>query len=188
MLLVVGLGNPGAKYAHTRHNVGFDVVSVLAQKTEIKLSRVRCRALVGEGTWAGERLVLAQPQTYMNLSGESVASLVNWYKPGPDRVVIVYDDIDLPPGKLRVRASGSAGTHNGMRSIVGLLGRTDIPRVRVGIGGKPESWELANWVLAHYTTEAERKEAFDAYMNAADAILCIAEHGVEAAMREYNRK
>lgn len=186
--LIIGLGNPGTKYAHTRHNVGFDVVEILSQKTGIRLNKRKSKALVGEGSWHGKKLVLVQPQTYMNLSGESVVPLVNWYKPAPGHMIVVYDDVDLPPGSLRVRASGSAGTHNGMRSIIGLLGRTDFPRVRVGIGSPPEGWDMADWVIAHYPDAAARKVAFDSYMQAADAVLGLVENGIEACMRSFNQK
>ena len=186
--LIVGLGNPGERYEHTRHNVGFDVVEILSQQLRIPLNKHRFAAQVGESAYAGKKLVLARPQTYMNLSGESVVQLVNWYKPARDGLALVYDDCDLPMGTIRVRASGSAGTHNGMRSVIGLLGRDDFPRVRVGIGRQPAGWELADWVLAHYRTEQERAVAFEAYKAAAQALLCIASEGVEAAMCKANRR
>ena len=157
MYVVVGLGNPGRKYEHTRHNVGFDIVDVLAQRNNITLARLRCKAVVGEGTIAGQRVALALPQTYMNLSGESVVQLVNWYKPERDQLIICFDDVDLPEGKLRFRPSGSAGTHNGMRNIIYLLGRDDFPRLRVGIGRPPEGWDLKDYVLTGYRTPAERQ-------------------------------
>ena len=135
--IVVGLGNPEKKYEHTRHNVGFDVLQVLSQKLDIPLNKLRCKALTGEGRIGGERVVLAAPQTYMNLSGQSVVELLRWYKADAKHLIVVYDDVDLPQGRLRVRAGGSAGTHNGMRNIVYLTGRDDFPRVRIGIG-KPE--------------------------------------------------
>lgn len=186
MFLVVGLGNPGEKYAHTRHNVGFDVVDILAQKLGVRVNRLRCQALVGEGQCSGRRIALCKPQTYMNESGRSVSALVQWYK--PEQFAVVYDDVDLPLGKIRIRAAGSAGTHNGMRSILEQLGHGTFPRVRVGIGRQPPEWELANWVLSHYATAEERKAAFDAYVQAAEALLCMAEQGVEAAMQAYNGK
>ncbi len=186
MHLIVGLGNPGTKYAHTRHNVGFDVVEVLSQKTGITAWRDRCKASVAEGLYKGEKLVLARPQTFMNLSGVSVLALAQWFKAEPSQVLVVYDDIDLPLGKLRLRASGSAGTHNGMRSIIEEYRRQDFPRLRVGIGPKPENFELADFVLSHYAGEAERKVQFDAFLRAADAALVWAEQGVEAGMRAAN--
>ena len=186
--LIVGLGNIGQKYARTRHNVGFDVVEILAAKTAIRLGKRRARAIVGEGNWQGRRLILAQPQTYMNLSGESVVPLAQWYKIAPENLIVIYDDVDLPPGTVRVRASGSSGTHNGMRSVIGQLGREDFPRVRVGIGPPPEGWDMVDWVVSHYADAEAQKTAFGSYMLAADAVLTWVRDGVEAAMREFNRK
>ena len=188
MFVIVGLGNPGSPYARTRHNVGFDVIDVLVEKLNAGTPKKMCSALVWEARVEGERVALCKPQTYMNDSGRSVVELVNWYKPENDRLLLVYDDIDLPLGKLRLRSSGSAGTHNGMRSVIGLLGRQDFPRLRVGVGAKPEGWDLADWVLSHYQTEEERKTQFDAFLHAADAALTIVREGVEAAMRAYNVK
>ena len=184
--LIVGLGNPGEQYKHTRHNVGFDVVEILAQKLGIKMNKHRFRAEVGEGAYAGMKLVLARPQTFMNLSGESVVPLVQWYKPRADRIALVYDDCDLPVGALRVRPSGSPGTHNGMKSVIGLLGREDFPRVRVGIGRQPEGWDLADYVIGEYRTPEERKVAFDAYMRAAEAVEKMIAGDFEGAMRGCN--
>lgn len=186
--LIVGLGNPGEQYKHTRHNVGFDVVEILSQRLNIRMNKHRFKAEVGEGVYAGQKLVLARPQTYMNLSGESVVQLNQWYKPKPASLALVFDDCDLPVGSVRVRPNGTAGTHNGMRSVIGLLGRDNFPRVRVGIGKQPQGWELADWVLARYNTEEERKTAFEAYTAAADALLEIMTDGAEAAMQKYNRK
>jgi len=186
--LVVGLGNPGRRYAHTRHNAGFDVVEILSQMTGIKVKKIRNRAVIGEGKWGGKRLVLAQPQTYMNVSGESVVSLLSWYKPELSNLIVVYDDVDLPPGTVRVRPSGSSGTHNGMRSIIYLLGRDDFPRVRVGIGPPPAGYDMADWVISHYPDAAARKAAFDSYMEAARAVLTLVEDGVEVSMRLHNMK
>jgi PTH1 family peptidyl-tRNA hydrolase len=188
MYLIVGLGNPGLKYEHTRHNVGFDVVEVLSQKLNLPVNRMRCQAMVGEGTYEGQRIALCRPQTFMNLSGQSVQALMHWYKVMPENLLVIYDDVDLPPGKLRVRPSGGPGTHNGMRSIVGDIGSEAFARIRVGIGDKPEGWELADWVLSHYLTKEERQAAFDAYMLAADAALCFVKEGIEAAMRNFNGK
>lgn len=188
MFLIVGLGNPGGKYEHTRHNVGFDVAEIISQKLNLPINRSKCQAQVGEGSYEGQRVVLARPQTYMNLSGVSVQALAHWYKTPPENILVIYDDVDLPPGKLRIRHSGSAGTHNGMRSIVEQLGTESFPRIRVGIGDRPEGWELADWVLSHYETKEERQAAFDAYMAAADAALCVLKEGVEAAMRKFNGK
>ena len=189
MILVVGLGNPGRKYEHTRHNVGFDVVDILAQKNNISLTQLKSKARVGEGVIAGKRVALALPQTFMNLSGESVVGLVNWYKPQADEMIVCYDDVDLPEGKLRFRPNGSAGTHNGMRNILYLLGREDFARIRVGIGRPPEGWDLKDWVLAGYDTRELRETMFRAYMAAADAVEQWISGGVDAARKavaEYN--
>ena len=157
MVLIVGLGNPGAKYARTRHNVGFDVVEILAARNQIELNRTRCKAKVGEGRIGNVRVALAQPQTYMNLSGEAVTQLVNWYKVAPEELLVVYDDVDLPFGRVRIRPKGSAGTHNGMRNILYLLGRDDFPRLRVGIGRPPEHWDMKDFVISGYETAQDRK-------------------------------
>jgi len=179
--LIVGLGNPGKKYEHTRHNVGFDVTEVISQKAGIRPWRSRCKASVAEGLYKGDKIALARPQTFMNLSGVSVAALLRWYKLEPKHLLVVFDDIDLPLGKLRLRGEGGPGTHNGMRSIIDELGRQDFPRLRVGIGPKPERYELADFVLSHYADAAERQTQFDAFMRAADAALIWAEKGLDEA-------
>lgn len=183
--IVVGLGNPEKKYEHTRHNVGFDVLQVLSQKLDIPLNKLRCKALTGEGRIGGERVVLAAPQTYMNLSGQSVVELLRWYKVDAKHLIVVYDDVDLPQGRLRVRAGGSAGTHNGMRNIVYLTGRDDFPRVRIGIGKPEPGRDLAAYVLGKYPPEA-RQAMFDAFLRAADAVQAIVTDGAEAAMARFN--
>ena len=183
MYVIVGLGNPGKKYEHTRHNVGFDVIEVLSQKYDIPTLKLRFKAEIGEGSIRGKRVVLARPHTFMNLSGESVVELVNWYKPEEDQLIVVYDDVDLPEGRIRFRPSGSAGTHNGMRNIIYLLGRDNFPRVRVGIGRPAEGWDMKDWVLSGYQTKELRETMFAAYMNAADVIAELIEKGVEPARR-----
>ena len=183
--IVVGLGNPEKKYEHTRHNVGFDVLQVLSQKLDIPLNKLRCKALTGEGRIGGERVVLAAPQTYMNLSGQSVVELLRWYKADAKHLIVVYDDVDLPQGRLRVRAGGSAGTHNGVRNIVYLTGRDDFPRVRIGIGKPEPGRDLAAYVLGKYPPEA-RQAMFDAFLRAADAVQAIVTDGAEAAMARFN--
>ena len=172
MYVIVGLGNPDKKYEHTRHNVGFDVLSVLSTQLNIPITKVRCKSVVGEGTIGGEKVVLAAPQTYMNLSGEAVVQLMNWYKVKPQNLIIIYDDIDLDAGKLRVRANGSAGTHNGMRSIIGLT-------------GQQPGHDLANYVLGKYPKE-QQQTMFDAFLRAADAVKEIVQNGVDKAQAKYN--
>ena len=186
MHIIIGLGNPGKEYHRTRHNVGFDVIDVLSEKLNIQLTKNAMHGLIGEGFVGGEKVILVKPQTYMNLSGQCVTELVSWYKAPMENVMVIFDDIDLPLGKLRLRKDGSAGTHNGMRSIIGLLGRQDFPRLRVGVGKKPEGWELANWVLSHYATEEDRKVQFDAFLLAADAVIDWIKNGWDSAMRTAN--
>lgn len=186
MHIVIGLGNPGREYARTRHNVGFDVIDVLSEKLSIPVTRLAMHGQIGEGFAGGKKLMLVKPQTFMNLSGQCVTEIVSFYKPEMDHLLLVYDDIDLPLGKLRLRASGSAGTHNGMRSVIGLLGRQDFARLRVGVGKKPEGWELADWVLSHYQTAEDRQTQFDAFLRAADTVVDWMNNGVESAMRVAN--
>ena len=186
MHIIIGLGNPGKEYHRTRHNVGFDVIDVLSEKLGIALTKIAMHGLIGEGFVGGEKVILVKPQTYMHLSVQCVTELINWYKATMENVMVIYDDIDLPLGKLRLRASGSAGTHNGMRSVIGLLGRQDFPRLRVGVGKKPEGWELADWVLSHYQTEEDRKTQFDAFLLAADTVIDWVKNGWESAMRTAN--
>ena len=188
MYIIVGLGNPGDKYAHTHHNAGFDTVTLLADRLGVSLNKTKCKAKLGEGRIGNERVVIAQPQTFMNLSGESVVELMNWYKADMDHLIVVYDDIDLEPGRVRFRAKGSAGTHNGMRSIIYLLGRDDFPRVRVGVGHAPQGWDLVDWVLADYRTPEERQTAYDSFLDACDVICEYVGKGAEAANQLANEK
>ena len=186
MLIVIGLGNPGREYARTRHNVGFDVIDVLSEKNRIGLTRHAMHGLIGEGFVDGKKLMLVKPQTYMNLSGQCVSEIAAFYKPPMDRLLVVYDDIDLPLGRLRMRAGGSAGTHHGLRSVIGLLGRQDFPRLRVGVGKRPEGWDLGDWVLSSYQTQEERQTQFDAFLRAADAVEDMLKNGLDSAMRLAN--
>ncbi len=188
MYIIVGLGNPGDKYAHTHHNAGFDTVTLLADRLGVSLNKTKCKAKLGEGRIGNERVVIAQPQTFMNLSGESVVELMNWYKADMDHLIVVYDDIDLEPGRVRFRAKGSAGTHNGMRSIIYLLGRDDFPRVRVGVGRAPQGWDLVDWVLAGYRTPEERQTAYDSFLDACDVICEYVGKGAEAANQLANER
>ena len=188
MRIIVGLGNPGEKYSHTRHNVGFDVIDILSQKLNIPVKKLKCRATIGEGILNEEKIVLIKPQTFMNLSGLTVSDALSWYKVEPKDMLLIVDDIDLPFGQVRLRAKGGPGTHNGLRHIVQCTGTGDFPRVRVGVGAPPPEWDLADWVLSKYADEEARKIAFDAYMLAADAALCWAEHGIDLAMNRYNKR
>ncbi len=188
MLAIVGLGNPGEKYEHTRHNVGYDVISIIAAKLDTPIKKLKFQGTIGETIYKGKKLVLIKPQTYMNLSGLTVQEAMSWYKLEPRDVLLLVDDIDLPFGQVRVRAKGGPGTHNGLRHIVQCTGSGDFPRVRVGMGAPPPEWDLADWVLSKFQTEEERKIAFDAYMTAADAALCWAENGIDAAMNRFNKR
>jgi PTH1 family peptidyl-tRNA hydrolase len=184
---IIGLGNPGRQYAHTRHNAGFDVVEILAERHGIRLGVNRFKAICGGGEIAGKKATLVTPGTFMNESGQSVKDLVDFYKVPPEKLIVVYDDIDLELSRVRVRAKGSAGTHNGMRSIIYQIGTEDFPRVRVGIGRPKYSGDLKNHVLTTYT-EDEYKTAYDAYVKAADAVEKLIKDGVEAAQAAYNGK
>ena len=188
MLAIVGLGNPGEKYEHTRHNVGYDVISIIAAKLDTPIKKLKFQGTIGETIYKGKKLVLIKPQTYMNLSGLTVQEAMSWYKLEPKDVLILVDDIDLPFGQVRLRAKGGPGTHNGLRHIVQCTGSGDFPRVRVGMGAPPPEWDLADWVLSKFQTEEERKIAYDAYLTAADAALCWAEHGIDVAMNRFNKR
>ena len=185
MHIIIGLGNPGREYHRTRHNVGFDVLDVLSEKLGVTIGRSAMHGLIGEGRIGGEKVVLVKPQTYMNLSGQCVFEIISWYKPEMEHVMVVYDDIDLPLGKLRLRASGSAGTHNGMKSVVERLGRTDLKRIRIGIGRG--AGDLKDYVLSR-PTETEAKLLSEARERLADSLLSyLKDHrDFERLMRELN--
>ena len=185
MKLIVGLGNPGTKYAGTRHNVGFSVIVGLADKYNIELSEKKHKAIYGRGMIEGEKVILAMPQTFMNLSGESVRELVDYYKCDPSDVIVAYDDIDLAVGKLRIREKGSAGGHNGIKNIILHLGTQVFPRVRVGVGEKPEGYDLADYVLGHFQGD-EKKLMEEAYDRAAAAVVEILTDGPDKAMNDFN--
>ncbi|MDY5731430.1 MAG: aminoacyl-tRNA hydrolase [Eubacteriales bacterium] len=171
MFIIVGLGNYGSKYEHTRHNVGFDVLDIIAQKQNIEIKKNKCKCLLGEGIINGQKVVLAKPQTYMNLSGQAIVELMQWYKVSSSEILIIYDDIDIPFASVRYRINGSAGTHNGMRNILELAPDDHFPRLRVGVGRPPQHFDLANWVLSGYQSKEERAKIFEAYMLAADTAI-----------------
>lgn len=182
MYIICGLGNPGKEYEQTRHNMGFLTMDVLAYKLGIDIRKLKFRSLLGEGRIGTEKVILVKPQTYMNNSGEAVREIVAYYGIEPSRLIVVYDDIDLPVGDLRLREKGSAGTHNGMRSVISCIGTDQFARVRVGVGDRPKGGDLVAWVLGHYPPEEKEKmeAAFDL---AADCAADWAEKGVDAAMR-----
>ena len=186
MFIIAGLGNPTSKYAHSRHNVGFDTIDILAEKYQIKWGKSLFRAQVGRGTIAGVKVILVKPQTFMNLSGTAIRPIVRFYKADPAKeLIVIYDDADLDVGKLRIRARGSAGSHNGMKNIVEQLATTEFARVRVGIGKRPEQTDMVDYVLSTFPPE-ERKEVEAAMEKAAQAVAVILEKGCDAAMNQFN--
>lgn len=187
MKVIVGLGNPSREYQATRHNIGFDAVTRLCDDYEIRLDKKEHRALCGRGFIGGEKVVLAQPQTYMNLSGESVRALVDFYKVAAEDIIVIYDDINLDVGQLRIRPKGSAGGHNGIKNIIAHLGTDEFPRIRIGVGDKPKEWDLVDYVLGHFSKE-EEPVIRDALNRAAKACECIITKGIEEAMNLYNRR
>lgn len=186
MKLIIGLGNPTRKYEGTRHNVGFEVIDLLAKMSGIRVAEKKHKALCGKGLINGEKVLLAKPQTYMNLSGESVRAMADFYKVSPEDILIIHDDIDLPAGSVRIRQRGSAGGHNGMKDIIRHLGTQEIPRIRIGVGGKPKDWDLADYVLSRYSGEDARQIA-EAEQSAAEAAVLIAGGEIVQAMNKYNR-
>ena len=186
--LVVGLGNPGREYEHTRHNVGFRVAELLAERAGVKIDRAKFRALTRQAEVGGCRVLLVKPQTFMNLSGEAVFLAGQFYKLPPERIVLVFDDVSLPLGRVRVREGGSAGGHNGVKSVLAQLGSDRIPRVKVGVGEKPHpDVDLADWVLSRFTP-AEEKTVSEAVARAADAVEALISQGVPAAAAKFNGK
>lgn len=184
--LIVGLGNPGRDYAHTRHNAGFRALDVLAQKLGCKIDKLKFQGLYCQTGYEGKKLFLLKPQTYMNLSGRSVLQLSAYYNIPPQKIVVLFDDISLPPGRLRVRPNGSAGGHNGVKSIIAELGSQDFPRVKIGVGAKAHpDQDLADWVLSGFTAQ-EEKALESALSRAADAALTIVDDGVPKAADRFN--
>lgn len=186
MYVIAGLGNPGSKYEKTRHNVGFQVIDRLAEKYHIDMKLKRHRAVCGTGMIEGTRVLLMKPQTFMNLSGESIQEAVRFSGVDPEtEFLVVYDDISLPPGQLRIRKKGSAGGHNGIKNIILHLGTQTFTRVRVGVGEKPEGYDLADYVLSHFPKE-EKKQMEDAFDRAAEAVAVILKEGADRAMNQFN--
>ena len=187
MYIIVGLGNPGKKYEHTRHNAGFEVIDILADRMGINVEESKHRGLLGRGMLEGQKVVLVKPQTFMNLSGECVREVADFYKAAEDEIIVIYDDISLDPGQLRIRAKGSAGGHNGIKNIIAQLGTQVFPRVKVGVGEKPRMMDLADYVLSRFSKEDQGKMD-DAFKEAADAVAMMVSQGVEPAMNKYNTK
>ena len=184
--LIVGLGNPGKEYERTRHNAGFRALDILAEKLNCKVDKLKFQGLYGQCTYQGKKLYLLKPQTYMNLSGRSVLQLSAYFHIPPQRIVVIFDDISLVPGRLRIRSDGSAGGHNGIKSIIAEVGSQDFPRVKVGVGAKPHAeQDLADWVLGSFSAQDEKAMAVS-LPRAADAALTIVENGVYEAANRFN--
>lgn len=188
MFMIAGLGNPTLRYEGTRHNVGFDVIDALADKYNISVDYRKNRAFIGRGMIAGRKVILVKPQTYMNLSGESVRGLVDYYKIAEEEeLLVIYDDVSLDVGQLRIRKKGSAGGHNGIKNIISELGTDVFPRIKVGVGEKPRQYDLVDYVLGHFS-KAEREIMKEGYDRAVGAVEMILSEGLNPAMNEYNRK
>lgn len=188
MYVIAGLGNPDKKYEHTRHNVGFDVIDAIAKKYNVELTEKKHRAVCGSGYIAGRKVLLVKPQTYMNLSGESIAAVLNFYKlDAESELLVIFDDISLAPGRIRVRAKGSAGGHNGIKNIIAMTGTQNFARIKVGVGEKPQGWDLADYVLSRFSKE-DRALAEDAFADAADAAELIVAGDLDGAMNRFNGK
>lgn len=186
--IIVGLGNPGSEYERTRHNVGFRTVDLLAKQAEVKIDRAKFRALTRSANLAGQKVLLLKPETYMNRSGEAVQLAAMFYKVPISHILVLSDDISLPVGKIRVRAEGSAGGHNGLKSIIGQLDSQDFPRIRIGVGAKPHpDYDLADWVLSNFTPEEETL-LIPAIEHAAAAVLELIQNGPQSAASRYNGK
>ena len=188
MYLIAGLGNPGKQYEATRHNMGFDTIDCLVEKHNIPQGGVKFNAMYGKGIIGGDKAILMKPLSFMNLSGGPVRDMVNFFKIDPEKeLIVISDDIDLEPGQLRIRKQGSAGGHNGLKDIIQKLGTQNFVRIKIGVGAKPQGWDLADNVLSRFP-DSERKLVDEAIREAADAVEKIIAQGPDAAMNEYNRK
>lgn len=183
--LIVGLGNPGRQYENTRHNAGFITLDVIAEKAGVRVDRIKFKGLCGEGMLGGKKVLFLKPSTFMNLSGQSVQEAMSFYKLPPEKVLVIFDDISLDPGKLRIRRKGSDGGHNGIKNIIYLSGKDTFPRIKMGVGKKPNpGWDLADWVLSRFT-EDEQKALLDAAGKAASAAELIVQGNIDKAMNLY---
>lgn len=186
--LIVGLGNPGSKYWNTRHNVGYAALDALAESLKVKADRVKFQGLMVQTTISGHKAILLKPTTYMNLSGQSVAAAAKFYKIPPEHIIVLSDDVSLDPGRLRVRKNGSAGGHNGLKSIISSLGSQEFPRIKIGVGQKPHpDYDLADWVLGTFPL-SQRDDMEKTYARAAEAVVTLIEKGPEAAANKFNAK
>ena len=188
MFIIVGLGNPTKEYEGTRHNVGFDVIDALADKYNISVTEREKRAFCGKGVIEGQKVILVKPQTYMNLSGESVRGFIDYYKVDTEtELLVIFDDISLDVGQLRIRKKGSAGGHNGIKNIIQHLGGNVFQRIKVGVGEKPKDYDLADYVLGHFS-KAEREVMQDGYKTAIEAVEMIVRGDIDSAMNTFNKK
>ena len=188
MFIIAGLGNPGKDYKNTRHNIGFDVIDVIAEKHNISVIEKKHKAIIGKGVIDGYKIILVKPQTYMNLSGESLREIIDYYKVDPtEELIVISDDISLNPGNIRIRKKGSAGGHNGLKSIIQHLGTDQFMRVKMGVGEKPKGYDLADYVLGHFTTD-ERKIMDEAAKSAEEAIRLMMQGDADGAMNKFNTK
>lgn len=186
MFIIAGLGNPTKQYERTRHNVGFDVIDLLAEKYSIRVADRKHKALCGTGLVEGQRTLLVKPQTFMNLSGESIGAMLNFYKVDPEtNLIVIYDDISLPPGRLRIRKKGSAGGHNGIKSIISHAGTQNFQRIKVGVGEKPQGWDLADYVLGRFS-KGDRELVEEAFGKACEAAALMVQGETDRAMNLYN--
>ena len=187
MYIIAGLGNPGRQYENTRHNAGFMALDALADQLGVAVEERKHKALCGKGVIGGERVLLLKPQTFMNLSGESIRAAADFYKVEPEHIMVIYDDISLNPGQLRIRKKGSAGGHNGIKSIIAHLGTQEFPRVKVGVGEKPKGYDLADYVLSRFPKD-ERVLMEEAFERAGEAAVCMMNDTMEHAMNQFNKK
>lgn len=188
MFIIVGLGNPTKEYNGTRHNVGFDVIDAIADQYNISVTERKCRAFCGSGIIEGRKVILVKPQTYMNLSGESVRGFIDFYKIDVEtELLVIYDDVSLDVGQLRIRKKGSAGGHNGIKNIIQHAGTNVFQRIKVGVGEKPKEYDLADYVLGHFS-KAEKELMLEGYENAIEAVRMIVQDDIEAAMNQFNKK
>lgn len=188
MYIIAGLGNPSKEYTNTRHNIGFDVIDRLAEEEKISVLEKKHKAIIGKGYVAGQKVILAKPQTFMNLSGESIRQLIDYYKVDETcELIVISDDISLDVGQLRIRKKGSAGGHNGLKNIIAHLGHDNFMRIKMGVGEKPKGYDLADYVLGHFTQD-ERKAMDEAAGRAVEAIRMMVSQDVDGAMNQFNRK
>ena len=188
MFIIVGLGNPTKEYEGTRHNVGFDVIDAIADKYNISVTEREKRAFCGKGVIEGQKVILVKPQTYMNLSGESVRGIIDYYKVDTEtELLVIFDDVSLNVGQLRIRKKGSAGGHNGIKNIIQHLGSNVFQRIKVGVGEKPKDYDLADYVLGHFS-KAEKEAMQEGYQNAIEAVKMIVRGDIDEAMNTFNKK